>query len=44
MEHCHIEQDIPCGNLAIEDFEELINSLLKLKSGAGKATENQCVC
>ncbi len=31
-----IEQDIPCGNLAIEDFEELINSLLKLKSGAEK--------
>lgn len=26
-----IEQDIPCGNLAIEDFEKLINSLLKLK-------------
>lgn len=31
-----IEQDIPCGNLAIEDFEELINSLLKLKGGAEK--------
>src|SRR5690606_6967614 len=26
-----IEQDIPCGNLAIEDFEELISPLLKLK-------------
>ncbi|MCG9881239.1 MAG: DEAD/DEAH box helicase [Bacteroidia bacterium] len=26
-----IEQDIPCGNLAIEDFEELTNSLQKLK-------------
>lgn len=31
-----IEQDIPCGYLAIENFEELINSLLKLKSGAEK--------
>ncbi|GAB3422035.1 DEAD/DEAH box helicase [Niabella aquatica] len=31
-----IEQDIPCGNLAIEDFEELINSLLKLKGDAEK--------
>ena len=28
-----IEQDIPCSNLAIEDFEGLINSLLKLKGG-----------
>jgi ATP-dependent DNA helicase RecQ len=28
-----IEQDIPCGNLAIEDFRELINSLLNLKGG-----------
>lgn len=31
-----IEQDIPCGNLAIEDFEELINSLLKLKGDTEK--------
>jgi len=31
-----IEQDIPCGNLAIEDFEELINSLLKLKGDTDK--------
>lgn len=31
-----IEQDIPCGNLAIEDFEELITSLLKLKGDTEK--------
>lgn len=31
-----IERDIPCGNLAIEDFEELINSLLKLKGDTEK--------
>lgn len=31
-----IEQDIPCGNLAIEDFEKLINSLLKLKGDTEK--------
>ncbi|HTN45852.1 MAG TPA: DEAD/DEAH box helicase [Flavipsychrobacter sp.] len=31
-----IEQDIPCGNLAIEDFREIINSLLKLKGGTEK--------
>lgn len=31
-----IEQDIPCGNLAIEDFEELISSLLKLKGDTEK--------
>jgi hypothetical protein len=26
-----IEQDIPCGNLAIDDFKELIASLFALK-------------
>lgn len=31
-----IEQDIPCGNLAIEDFEELISPLLKLKGDTEK--------
>lgn len=31
-----IEQDIPCGNLAIEDFGEIINSLLKLKGDTEK--------
>jgi len=31
-----IEQDIPCSNLAIEDFTEWINSLLKLKGGIEK--------
>lgn len=31
-----IEQDIPCGNLAIEDFEELISQLLKLKGDTEK--------
>lgn len=31
-----IEQDIPCGNLAIEDFTELIDSLLKLKGDTEK--------
>lgn len=31
-----IEQDIPCGKLALEDFEQLINSLLKLKGDTDK--------
>ncbi len=31
-----IEQDIPCGNLALEDFEQLINYLLKLKGDTEK--------
>lgn len=31
-----IEQDIPCGMLALEDFEQLINSLLKLKGDTDK--------
>lgn len=31
-----VEQDIPCGNLAMEDFEQLINSLLKLKGDTEK--------
>ena len=31
-----IEQDIPCGSLAIEDFRGIINSLLKLKGGTEK--------
>ncbi len=31
-----IEQDIPCGKLGIEDFEKLINLLLKLKGDTEK--------
>ncbi|HML66615.1 MAG TPA: DEAD/DEAH box helicase [Dysgonomonas sp.] len=31
-----IERDIPCGDLAIEDFEELISCLLKLKGDTEK--------
>jgi ATP-dependent DNA helicase RecQ len=31
-----VEQDIPCGSLAIDDFKELLNSLFKLKGN----TEN----
>ena len=31
-----VEQDIPCGSLAIEDFKELANSLLKLKGDTEK--------
>ncbi|MBC6365261.1 DEAD/DEAH box helicase [Algoriphagus sp. AK58] len=31
-----IEQDIPCGKLALEDFEQLIKSLLKLKGDTEK--------
>mgnify|MGYP001351150202 FL=1 len=31
-----IEQDIPCGSLAIEDFKELLNSLFKLKGSTEK--------
>ena len=34
-----IEQDIPCSNLAIEDFIELISALLKLKGGTEKLPE-----
>ncbi len=31
-----VEQDIPCGSLAIEDFKELLNSLFKLKGSTEK--------
>ena len=31
-----VEQDIPCGSIAIEDFKELLNSLLKLKGNTEK--------
>lgn len=31
-----VEQDIPCGSLAIEDFKELLNSLFKLKASTEK--------
>lgn len=31
-----VEQDIPCGILAIEDFKELVNSLFKLKGSTEK--------
>ncbi len=31
-----VEQDIPCGIIAIEDFKELLNSLLKLKGNTEK--------
>jgi ATP-dependent DNA helicase RecQ len=31
-----VEQDIPCGSLAIEDFKELLNSLFKLKGSTDK--------
>lgn len=31
-----VEQDIPCGILAIEDFKELLNSLFKLKGSGEK--------
>jgi len=31
-----VEQDIPCGTLAIEDFKELLNSLFKLKGSGEK--------
>jgi ATP-dependent DNA helicase RecQ len=31
-----VEQDIPCGSLAIEDFKELLNSLYKLKGSTEK--------
>lgn len=31
-----VEQDIPCGNLAIKDFEELLNSLFSLQGETDK--------
>ncbi|MDP2455333.1 MULTISPECIES: hypothetical protein [unclassified Kaistella] len=31
-----VEQDIPCGNLAIKDFEELLNSLFNLHGETDK--------
>lgn len=31
-----VEQDIPCGSLAIEDFKELLSSLFKLKGSTEK--------
>ena len=31
-----VEQDIPCGSLAIEDFKELLNSLFNLKGSKEK--------
>jgi ATP-dependent DNA helicase RecQ len=31
-----IEQDIPCGNIAIEDFKELLNSLFSLQGEKDK--------
>lgn len=31
-----VEQDIPCGSLAVEDFKELLNTLLKLKGSTEK--------